>query len=328
MDKPTFSSWFVYWDTLHGRQALYSFGPHLDEVDLFAYHFAADDTLVPADPNLKELQDAFLQLPGPAKPRLAITLVNDLEDPGGIHLKDPGCVHCRVVATPAVREVHIQQILAIAEGAESIDIDYERVAPEDGAAFTAFVQALANKLHQKGKRLSVVVEPRVSDQRTSDPLSNSSDALSWKDIGLAADRLTVMAYLYHYGGSEPGSIAPIDWVGEIAAYGLQNVPADKLCIALHLGGFDWPKVGPGKSLEFDKAQALATAYGASIALDHETQSGHFSYTDGSGRHDVWIETAAGLRAKVEKLRRAGVSHFAFWRLGAGDSALWANLNNN
>jgi spore germination protein len=326
MTHPTFSAWAAYWDGARARQALFISASSLEEVELFAYHFSADDALVPAQASMKDLEDAYHQLPG-RKPRLAITLVNDVESPGGILLKDPACVH-RVLATPTARDTHIQQILTIAEEAESIDVDYERVAPEDGPAFTAFIQALGNELHKKGRRLSVVVEPRVSDQRTSDPLSNASNALSWTDIAQSADQITVMAYLYHYGSSGPGSIAPIDWINEIAAYGLTKVPANKFCIALHLGGYDWPKGGPGKSLDYDKAAALAAAYNASIELDRKTQSGHFSYTDGSGQHQVWIETATGLKAKIEALRRTGVAHFAFWRLSAGDPAFWDSLNKN
>jgi len=314
MAKPAFSSWLTYWDSLRARQALYAYGPQLEEVELFAYHFAPDDTLVPASPNFRELQDAFTQLPGPKKPRLAITIVNDLEGPQGIRLKDSGCVH-RVLGTPAARDVHILQILAIADAAQSIDIDYERVAPEDGQAFTDFIQALAQALHQKGKRLSVVVEPRTGDQT----------GYAWKDLGQAADQLTVMAYLYHYAASDPGSIAPVDWVNEIAAYGLKQVPAEKFCIALHLGGFDWTKGSPGKSLEYDKADALAAAYGSKIELDSKSQSGHFTYSDGSKNHEVWIESPEGLLAKVERLRLSGVSHIAFWRLGTGSPVFWEHL---
>jgi spore germination protein YaaH len=321
--KPKFSAWAAYWDGARGRQALDANASRLEEVELFAYHFAADGTLVPAHANMKDLLEAFRRLPG-QKPRLAITLVNDLEGPGGIQLKDPACVH-RALATPAARDAHIRQILAIAGDAESIDVDYERVALEDGPAFTTFIQALAAELHYKGKRLSVVVEPRVSDESAADPLSNGSHALSWPDIAEAADQLTVMAYLYHYGASAPGSIAPVEWVSQVAAYALSNVPEEKLSIALHVGGFDWSQGGPGRSLEYDKAEALAAAYGASIQLDQKTQSGYFAYSDGSSAHEVWVETAAGLRAKIDALADADIRHIALWRLGAGDPAFWGKL---
>jgi spore germination protein len=325
MTKATYSSWLAYWDTLHGRQALYSSGSALEEVELFAYHFNEEGDLVPASANFKDLQDAYSQFPGSKKPRLAVTLVNDIENGSAIRLKDPACVH-KAIFEPAARDAHIRQILAIAQGAESIDVDYERVAQEDGSAFTSFIKDLATQLHQKGKRISVVLEPRVSDQSTSDPLSNGSHALSWPDLAQSADQLTVMAYLYHYGGSGPGSIAPIDWIGDVAAYSRSQIPPEKLSIALHLGGYDWPKDGPGKSLEFDKANALAAAYGTSITLDRKTKSGYFFYSDAAGKHEVWIETADGLKAKVEMLRRAGIAHIAFWRLGAGDPAFWDDLN--
>lgn len=322
--KPAFSAWAAYWDGIRVRQALVTKASRLEEVELFAYHFAADDRLVPANPNVRDLEEAFEQLPSRNKPRLAITIVNDVESPNGVALKDPACVH-RALSDPAARADHIQQILDISEKAESIDIDYERVAAEDSAAFTYFIQGLAGALHQKNKRLSVVLEPRISDEPTANILSNSSSALSWGGIALAADQVTVMAYLYHYGASEPGSIAPVDWVNQVAAYSLSMIPPEKLSIALHLGGFDWAAGSPGKALEYDKADALAAAYGTPIQLDPQTQSGHFTYSDGSNTHEVWVETAAGLQAKIHELARAGISHIALWRLGAGDPVFWEKL---
>ncbi len=321
--KPSFTAWAASWDGGKVQQALFLYAPSLEEVDLFAYRFSADDALVPTDSHFPEIENVFGQLPSP-RPRKAITLVNDVESPNGTLFKDPACVH-RVIATPEARRRHIEQILAIAKRAESIDVDYERVAAEDNAAFVDFIGELGRALHQEGKRLSVVVEPRVADGRTEDPLSNAASTLPWTEIAQAADQLTIMAYLYHYGGSAPGSIAPVDWVVQIATYGLSKVPPEKLTLALHLGGIDWPSQRTGKSLDYDKAMALSTAYGQMIQLDSKTQSGFFSYADGTGKHEVWIETAAGLQAKVKALTQVGIRQIAFWRLGSGEPAFWDHL---
>jgi spore germination protein len=135
-----------------------------------------------------------------------------------------------------------------------------------------------------------------------------------------------MAYLLHYGTSEPGSIAPTEWVGRIADYGRQHVPLEKLCLALHLGGFDWPNgKASGKSIEYPQAVALMQAHHAKLKHDAATGSAVFRYRDAGEAHEVWIEDAQGIQDKIRVLTAKGITQIALWRLGAGDPALWDSL---
>jgi hypothetical protein len=65
---PQYTAWAAYWDGIKARQAIFVNASKLEEVELFAYHFSADDTLVPAQPSFNALVGAIHQLPG-RKPR-------------------------------------------------------------------------------------------------------------------------------------------------------------------------------------------------------------------------------------------------------------------
>src|SRR5262245_60961349 len=119
----------------------------LNEVSIFAYDFTADGTLQPGvsaqdgvtiDATLTE----FKKLPRAVRPRLLITIVNDVVIPGGKNrLKDPAIVH-QVIGSPSARRKHIQSLLTIAMAADGLEIDYEGVAYSDRNAFTQFVRGL------------------------------------------------------------------------------------------------------------------------------------------------------------------------------------------
>jgi len=310
-EQLSYGSWLVYWGEPESDADLARDARRLEEIDLFAYDFDAAGQLAPAQPAVTANRQRLLSLPAP-RPRLLITAVNDVESPAGSKLKDPLCVH-NALATPESRAAHIGQLLELARGLDGVDIDYERVDAADRAAFSAFIDALAQALHKRGQWLSVVLEPKTEG------------GIDWMAVSRAADQVKVMAYLYHSPGGEPGSMAPLGWIQGLAEGSLKIVPPSKLSVALHLGGIDWPAGEPGNSLEYSAAAALAAAHRQSIHLDAATASGTFQYVDGGVAHQVWIETPEGLRDKAEILRQAGVPRVDFWRLGVGAADFWRAL---
>jgi spore germination protein YaaH len=316
---PEFGGWVVYWDANGGEQAVSQWGGLLKEISLFAYQFNEMGQLGPATGDVQAMQSSITKNAAAWHPRLLMTAVNDIATNRGVQLKDAACVH-RAIATPEVRAAHIRQLLTIAEGLDGIEIDYERLGLEDRQAFSAFIKELAKELHKRRQWLSVVVQPRTAE--TADNDTSGAGVIDWVAITPHVDRIKVMAYLYHYSASEPGSIAPIAWISQLAEYALRTVPPEKLCVVLHQGGFDWPDMSPGRSVEYEQAQALAEAHHERIQTDDVTQSGYFQYANESHRtHLVWIENAEGLKAKVQILAHKGVPSIAFWRLGRGDPEL-------
>jgi spore germination protein len=319
-----YHSWPVYWDNPAGEAALTTVGPALTEIGIFAYHFNDADQLVPATPWVDGKLVAARAAGPQAKPRMLITFVNDWMTAAGVgKLKDPIGTH-RVLATLASRAAHIAEILRVCEGLSGAEIDYERLDPQDRDGFSAFIHDLAEALHQRGQRLAVIVQPRSSTTKPDD--KNGAGTIDWASVGRDADEVKIMAYLYSYPGSLPGSVAPTWWLRNLVTYAKSVLPAEKLAIILHLGGFDWPEGGPGKAVEYPQAAALAAAKGVTLQHQSEPGAASFRYTDDQGKgHVVWVEDAAGLRDKVAVLREAGVASIGLWRLGTGDPTIWQAL---
>ncbi len=316
--QPTFNGWVVYWDVDAGAQAVAHRKKLWEEISLFAYQFDSSGNLVPATPEVHGMK-SLMPTDDEGRPRYLMTVVNDIATTHGSLLKDPACVHAAIL-TPEARATHVAQLVALSEKFDGIDIDYERVNSSDRDAFTLFIKELSGALHARKKWLSVVLQPRTETTEEND--SSGAGSIDWEAITPHVDRIKVMAYLYHYSSSEAGSIAPLKSVVDLAKYSQTIVAPEKLCVVLHLGGFDWPESGSGHSIEYAQARDLADLHSQKIKTDLDSQSGTFQYTDDKGQlHTVWIETAAGLKAKVSALGAQGVPSVGFWRLGAGDPTL-------
>jgi len=207
----------------------------LNEVSIFAYDFTPDGDLRPG----VSLQDGatmdatlteFKKLPKAARPRLLVTIVNDVVIPGGKNrLKDPAIVH-RVIGSPSARRKHIQSLLTIARAADGLEIDYEGVAYSDRQAFTRFVGGLASALHRRGRKLYVIVEAKIKDGS-----EDGAGAMDYAALARYADRLVVLSYSPHPGSAE--RVTPADWAARVASYAINaGVPKSKLGIAFSLKG--------------------------------------------------------------------------------------------
>ena len=86
-----------------------------------------------------------------------------------------------------------------AEGGDGVNIDFDFVSSGDKAAFTSFVQGLAQSLHAAvpGAELSLAMP------------SEAYPGYDLAALGAAADLLMIMGYDYHWATSDPGPVAPL-----------------------------------------------------------------------------------------------------------------------
>ncbi len=315
--KPRFSSWLTYWDRDNGNAALNDYADKMEHVSLFGLDFDKDERLVSAFGPLELPLKKCREIPGLAKKEIYLTAVNDVIAPGGNRLKDPVVVH-NILSSPEKMNAHIDELLTFGGPFDGIEIDYENLWVQDRETFSTFIFLLAKKAHEKGKKVSVVVEP----QRWG-----LTGAIDWKAVSASADMVKVMAYYEHYSGSAAGPIASPEWVLDITEFALNRIPRNKLCIALVLGGIDWLAGKKGSTIDFNKAMELAKQFNAQIKRD-KGQSPSFTYSYDyieSGKHTVWLEDNESLQRKMDLLKRAGVLHIALWRLGNGDPSFWIGL---
>jgi len=312
------SGWVVYWDKVNSLQAARDHGDKLEEISIFAADFDESYQLT-VHP---EAAEALQELKGTSlihRPRLLMSVVNDVKAPAGSFLKNPDCIHT-ILSSREKRSAHIEQLLQLSADTDGIEIDYESLYLKDRDAFSFFIRDLADKLHQRGQWLSVDVEPK-----TADVLKDREGAMDWKALGQYADNVKVMAYLYHYPSGDPGPLAPPDWVVEIARFAVSQIPAEKLSIALTMEGCDWGKQEHGKSLNYLKIMDLAEKYNAVSKRDKDSATPYFHYTENGIDHQVWFEDKESLTEKVRRLQETGILHIALWYLGSGDPAFLKGL---
>ena len=151
----------------------------------------------------------------------------------------------RFFASTEVQDTTIAGLVALAKriGVDGIDVDVERVDVELAPAFGAFVGRLRDALRAK------IPDGQVSVATTSGPIGGAM-ARAAADAG--ADRIFMMAYDYHYAGSEPGASAPMDrrdganpdLVWSLDLFESLGVPVERTILGLPLYGMRWRVSGP------------------------------------------------------------------------------------
>lgn len=303
------TGWVAYWDQADGLRASEAQASALSEIVIFAYHFDAACRVIPASPWVPDAARQFMA----SGRRTLVTIVNDvIAAAGPAILKDPQCIH-HILTDGDERVRHLNELEALAEPVEGLEIDYENIWARDRDLFSIFIEQLAERLHARGKTLSVVVQPKTSENRRNGP-----GAFDWPELSKHADQIKIMAYHYHYAEGDPGPLAPPGWVMQIAHLAKAQIPSDKLCMVLTLHGFDWAHGEAGKPVEYAQAMRRAAPYGAEWKRDPSSSALWTAYEANGVKHEIWLEDGECVVKKMHLLRQAGVKWIGLWHLGAGD----------
>ncbi len=223
------------------------------------------------------------------------------------------------IGADEARAAHIAELVALAvdNGYDGLDIDYESLAAEDRDLFSAFIEELAAALHAEGKLLSIAVHPKTDEQGTW----GGPAAQDYARLGAAVDEFKIMTYDYHWSTSEAGPIAPIAWADEVLAYAATVVPPEKTYLGLHFYGYSWLS-SRGESLEWQQAVKLPEMYGAEVERDENAEA-WFAVGD-EGRPTVYYADAQTTAAKLEAIlaRHPQIAGVAIWRVGGEDPENW------
>jgi spore germination protein YaaH len=239
--------------------------------------------------------------------------------------QDTAVLH-RVLTEPALRGAWLATLtnLAVQNGYDGVNVDFEAGAPTDRAAYTSFVTELAARLHAIGKKVAVDVSAKTADN----PTHPRSGLYDYPALARVADVVFVMAWGIHWSTSAPGPIADMPWLQAIVRY-VNTLPnRSTYVMGSPMYGMDWPRTSgtgtPANALEWNDVAALSARVGTPAAYDataHETQ---FAYTDASGvRHQVWASNAGAVLERMRLFRSNGYG-IGVWRLGREDQAMWAD----
>ncbi len=208
-------------------------------------------------------------------------------------------------------------------GYDGVDLDWESLKAKERNRFSGFVEALAADLHAEGKRLAIAVSAKTSEPGDW-PGAKAED---WLRLGAAVDEFKVMTYDYSGPWSQPGPIAPPDWIDAVLTFAESEVPAEKIMMGLPFYGYDWSG-GSAVGLDWADAQTLIAQYAPTVARDPSGEE-TFSYTDAMGIiHTVFFQDPQSIADKIQVLtsRHPGIRGVAIWVLEREDPSFWGLID--
>ena len=296
---------FVNWDDA----SISSLKENLDALDMVIgewLHLAgADGTLREDDPERTAQITRYIRDQRPDMP--IVPLVNNWSGS-----EWEGDKVGRALMDPPLRTHIVEQLLTFVEshGYAGVSIDFESIPDKAQPGFRAFLAELYGVFHPKGLQVSVNVP-------ASDP------AFAYRKIAASADLLILMAYDEHWSTGSPGPIASLPWFAKVVRERSQDVPKDKMIVALGSYAYDWSKGKPAEERTFEEAVLTARESEGDIRLDPASLDPTFDYADDDNQiHHVWMLDAVTAFDQLQVVRASGARGVALWRLGSEDPAIW------
>jgi peptidoglycan/xylan/chitin deacetylase (PgdA/CDA1 family) len=223
----------------------------------------------------------------------------------------------QMLANPAARQSLVRSAVdfAVQSHEAGIVVDFEEVPEESQTRFQQFAAELGSALHSVGLKLMVALPAR-------------DNAYDYESFGKQCDAIVLMNYDEHWLTSPPGPIASQDWFVENMRQILEDVPAQKIIVAVGSYAYDWSEA---KKKASESAQSLTIQEALLRAYESETQvefdaaslNPHYSYYDEHNDvHSVWMLDAVTAYNEIRASERLGVQGTALWRLGSADTSIW------
>lgn len=194
-------------------------------------------------------------------------------------------------------------------GVDGIDIDLEDIKLPDKAVFTSFIGLVAQKTREHKLILSVTLHAKTGHNDWSGSLGQDT-----KQIATLADEVRIMAYDYHTKETGPGANTPTNWLENVIAFSLQNVPKEKLIIGLPTYGYMWAKDGTFTGYQYDDFLVQAAKSPNTVARDETSGELIYSSSDYIG----WLSDAQAVKYKIGVIKSAGLTKVILWNLGGMD----------
>ena len=169
----------------------------------------------------------------------------------------------KLLRDPALRAKWLDDLVALVdtEGYDGLNVDFEAGYATDRDVYTSFIAELSQRLHTRGKLLSIAVSAKFRDV-LDHPRSSFYDYAALQNY---VDTVFVMAWGWHWSGSVDGSQDDARWLRQVVDY-IKTMPnRHRFVLGAHLYGMDWPNGGGlqnrGMPYEYSDVQALIARYG-------------------------------------------------------------------
>jgi hypothetical protein len=209
-------------------------------------------------------------------------------------------------------DAHADSVVAAfrASRCQHIDLDYESLTGAQAEALPALARALLSRLDDS-TRISFTLQP-VDDVFRPKQADTVRELLEMPRV----HTMRFMMYDYHWAGSLPGALCPIDSFERLLKFWPRH--AHKLTMALPLYGYDWPRpmdtsIPKAKSVTLRDAADLARQ----PAFEAAWMSREAELACRYGDHWVALPSFRAITRRVDTSLENGVPAVAFWHLGCG-----------
>lgn len=258
-----------------------------------------------------------------------------------------------VLDSPAPRARVIRYLLyyALRDGYIGFQFDYENIRYTYRDKFTRFFEDAAMEFHRHGLLLTAAVVGKYADDRNrASPggFDNWSGVYDYHALGRRADFLSIMAYPQHAAFSDPGPLAGVPWVQQIAEFAVQHVPRKKISLGVPLYGVQWTALkqelqsGPAASAQDNggtpakkwKAHGVGFEVVAPVIAvnpplwDEGEQAHHVSFVQDNSENELWYEDARSLSPKLKLASAENFTGISGWVLGREDPQFWNLVSRN
>lgn len=231
----------------------------------------------------------------------------------------------KVLADPSKRTKLVNKIidLSLKYNADGINMDFENMRTEDSDEYTLLIKELSAKAKTKGLSVSIDVTP-------INKYSSWSTCYNRKELSKYADYIIMMGYDQHWEGSPvSGSVAQLSWVEDSLKKILEEVPQEKLILAVPFYTRLWQEtyvngrtVVTSKALSMEDGEKAIKENNASKVWDEESGQYYAEYKKDGSLYRIWLEDENSIRRKVQLANKYNIAGIASWRKGYEKSAVW------
>lgn len=201
--------------------------------------------------------------------------------------------------------------VAVSEGAEGLCVDLSgapNVTVQDLVGFATTLQA---GLEAAGKDSCLIA---------------GTDHALWAqpNAGDLADKLIVLAFNEPGPFSGPEPLAPQAWFEAKVSKLLENLPAEKVVVAIGGFGMDWisARSTPEYLNYFDVVEAVQR-HGGTLRIDQDALNTEARFLDDKGqRHHIWLLDALSGHNQLSRLPLGDLDGVAIWPVSGGDPGIW------
>jgi cellulose synthase/poly-beta-1,6-N-acetylglucosamine synthase-like glycosyltransferase/spore germination protein YaaH/peptidoglycan/xylan/chitin deacetylase (PgdA/CDA1 family) len=222
----------------------------------------------------------------------------------------------KILASPAARGRMIANVTRYLKQNNylGVNVDFEDVPRGSQENLRTFMRELSDACHAQKLLVS-------QDLPAADP---SFDYGYYAGVN---DFVVLMNYDQHWETSPPGPVASQDWFLSNVQDRLEQIPPNKLVIALANYGYDWTDLGKRRyettAVSFQQAMRIASESEASPEMDPDSLNPTFDYYDENNRiHHVWFLDGITIYNQIAETKKFSPRGYALWRLGMEDPSAW------